>query len=100
MEKMIGVIFVLMLVVGFVVADEDWDSFIGGDSGSTLNDSSGSLVNGVDDSGGAHLFPSIFSGEYNMNFYVAVAVAIIGVGIIFYLAWAFFRKPKNKWKKS
>jgi len=95
----------VVLLVGFVVAqDDDWDDFVDGNV--SVNDSVDDrpeIVEEVEDFGDSSSDGGLTSSEglakrvYTENFYLALGALGVAVLIISYLAYAFFRKPKNKW---
>ncbi len=111
--KKVGVLFALIFLTGFVIADTGgWDEFAGdnwtnGSGGSAVDDN---LTNGpgtsvsddmVDDSGGGASSEEERSAfAYTANFYIAIGVSIVGLLVLIYLFYALFRKPKNKWEKD
>jgi len=103
--KLVILVMLVMLVSVFGVfvgaeLGEEWDVFDGGDSSGS---SVGVNVN-IEDSG--VVYPAsgdstdYSSGRYKLEFYIALGVGAFGILIVVVFLYFFFRKPKNKWKKS
>jgi hypothetical protein len=97
--KLVILVFVVLMVGFFVSAElgDDWGSFDGDDNDS-FNESSTdvnieSSQNGVISGNSGDTF-------YTFEFYVALGVGGFGILVVIVFLYFFFRKPKNRWKKS
>ena len=88
-------LFLLMVGVAAAALSWDEDEIDEGDEWLADEEYGGDVVDvdssSVSDSGGEFV--------YTQNFYIALGVGGVGVLIVGYLVYSFFRRPKNRWKK-
>lgn len=101
MERNIILIFVFVLMMGFVFAAEDWGDINSGELGD------GNLTGTEGDLGVEGDYIPVVEGEfqgseggkfYTSNFYIALGIGVfvlIAVGLVI---WLLIRGPKNKWE--
>ncbi|MFH1238343.1 MAG: hypothetical protein ABIH79_00350 [archaeon] len=108
-EKGILFVLIIMFCLSFVVAEDSWESFDGGNNSSVdivenLSKGGDEIVNGEDeffedsklrDSS----FENLNSLGYTEYFYIALGVGVIGLLILIFFAYLFFKRPKNRWEK-
>jgi len=101
MIKLMIVLAAFSLAFGFVMAQDSWEDFSEGQEDGFVDNSSSDLISprsdGSEGSDNQGYFNSNLERRFTVNFYMALGVAIIGVAIVFYLAWALLKRPRNRW---
>jgi len=71
----------------------------GNNSNSSGGNSSVSNFSAVNKTGELKDLKTDSSYEYTSSFYFAIIVGVVGLVIVGYFVYAFFRRPKDRWEK-
>ena len=104
--KKVLFVLVVVLCLGFVLAEGSWDSFDEGNGSSVIPEETLDELD-VDES---ESFDSFESDElvaedgnsfgYTQYFYIALGVGVAGLLIVVLFLYLFLRRPKNQWSKK